>query len=185
MDIATQRNVRKDGHKLPHKYGTHDRILRYKHLKEYFYIDTRFATRTSEKSSRGNTCARLFVTDNGYVHAVPMTKQSDILQAIRQFINTIGVPDCIICDASKAQKSTVVRHYCDDIGTILRVLERNTPLVNKSERYIRIFKESMQKDLKESNYTLAFWYYCIDRKARINNITANTMFILLVIHAHP
>ena len=86
-----------------------------------------------------------------------MTKESDFLQALKQFVKTIGAPDAIICDAAKAQKSKVVKHYCNDIGTTLKVLERNTPWANKAELYIGILKEAVQKDLKESNCPLAFW----------------------------
>ena len=78
-------------------------------------------------SSRGNTCAQLFVTDKRYVYIVPMTKEADLLQALKQFVKIIGVPDDIVCDAAKAQKSKVVKHYCNDISTTLKVLERNTP----------------------------------------------------------
>ena len=74
IDITTQRSVRTDNPKLSRNYSTNDRMLRYKHLKEYFYMDTFFGTKKSKKSSRGNTCDQLFVTDKEYVHAVPMTK---------------------------------------------------------------------------------------------------------------
>ena len=42
----------------------------------------------------------------------------------------------------------------------------------------------MRKDLKESNCPLAFWDYCIERKSRINNLTAKTMFSLHGSNAH-
>ena len=64
------------------------------------------------------------------------------------------------------------------------MLERNTPWANKAELYIGILKEAVQKDLKESNCPLAFWDYCIDRKACINNLTEKTMFSLQGGNAH-
>jgi hypothetical protein len=36
IDITTQRSVRTDNPKLSRNYGTNDRMLRYKHLKEYY-----------------------------------------------------------------------------------------------------------------------------------------------------
>ena len=72
LDITSQRSVRKENPKLSCNFSTNDRTLRYKHLKEHFYMDTLFATSKAGKSSRGNTCAQLFVTDKGFVYLVPM-----------------------------------------------------------------------------------------------------------------
>ena len=178
IDITTQKSIRKDNPKLSRNYGTNDRMLRYKHLKEYFFMDTLFATSKSKKSSRGHTCVQLFVTDKGFVYVVPMTTESEVLQAVKQFAKAIGVPDAIICDASGAQTSKAVRKFCSDIGTTLRVLEENTPWANKAELYIGIIKEATRKDMKESDSPLAFWDYCMERRARINNLTAKDLFSL-------
>ena len=67
LDITTQRSVRKYKPKLSHTYGTTDRMLRYKHLKEYFYMDTLFATSKSKNSSRSHTYAQVFVADNFFI----------------------------------------------------------------------------------------------------------------------
>ena len=63
LDITSQRCVRKENPKLFCNLITNDRTLRYKHLKEHFYMDTLFATSKAGNSSRGNTFAQLFVTD--------------------------------------------------------------------------------------------------------------------------
>ena len=42
----------------------------------------------------------------------------------------------------------------------------------------------MRKDLKQSNCPLALWDYCIEQRARINNLTAKTMFSLHGSNAH-
>ena len=75
LDITSQREVRTDNPKLSCNFSTNDRTLRYKHLKEYFYMDTMFATSKSGKSSRGNTCAQLFVSDKVFVYIVPLKKR--------------------------------------------------------------------------------------------------------------
>ena len=67
LDITSQRSVRTDNPKLSCNYGTNDRMLRYKHLNEHFFMDTLFATSKAKKSLRGHTCAQLFVTDKGFV----------------------------------------------------------------------------------------------------------------------
>jgi hypothetical protein len=86
-------------------------------------METLFATIKAKISSRGKSCDQLFVTDKGFVYIVPMTREKDVLQAVKQFVKVIGAPDAIIYDASKAQTSTKVRQFCNDIGTTLRILE--------------------------------------------------------------
>ena len=54
------------------------------------------------------------------------------------------------------------------------MLEEGTSWANKSELYIGVLKESVSKDMKESNAPLYFWYYCVERRARIHNLTAKT-----------
>ena len=107
-----------------------------------------------------------------------------MLLAIKQFAKTIGAPDALICDAAKTQKSKKVTSFCLDIGTDLKILEENTPSANKAELYIGIFKEAVRKDLKQSNCPLALRDYCIERRARINNLTAKTLFSLHGSNAH-
>ena len=147
-------------------------------------MDTLFATSKANKSSRGHTCAQLFVTDKGFVYVVPMQKENQVFHAVKQFAKVIGAPDAIICDAAKVHKSEAVRKFCNEIGTTLRILEANTPWANKAELYVGIIKEAVRKDMKESNCPLAFWDYCMERRARINNLTAKDIFSLHGGNAH-
>jgi hypothetical protein len=54
----------------------------------------------------------------------------------------------------------------------LQVLEEGTPWANKAELYIGLIKEAVRKDMKESDCPLVSWDYCVERRARINNLTA-------------
>ena len=67
IEITSQNSTRQDNPKLSRNYGTNDRMLRYKRIKDYFFMDASFATKKSGKSSRGNSCCQLFVTDKGFV----------------------------------------------------------------------------------------------------------------------
>ena len=51
-----------------------------------------------------------------------MTKDIDVLQAVKQFAEVIGAPDAIICDTARAQTYADMRKLCNEIGTTLRVL---------------------------------------------------------------
>ena len=106
------------------------------------------------------------------------------LDAVKQFAKTVGAPDALITDAAKAETSKAMRQFCNEIGTTLRVLEEGTPWANKAELYIGIIKEAVRKDMKDSNCPLAFWDYCVERRARINNLTAKDIFKLHGWNAH-
>lgn len=184
IEITGEQCQRTDDPKLSRNYGTNDRMLRYKHISEYFYMDTFFATKKAKKSSRGNTCCQLFVTDKGFVYVVPMKSKSEVIHAVKQFAKEIGAPDAIISDAAREQKSQELRKFCNEIGTSLRILEEGTPWANRAELYIGLIKEAVRKDMKESDCPLVFWDYCTERRARINNLTAKTMFKLHGSNAH-
>eukprot|EP00957_Ditylum_brightwellii_P107241 8182864-Ditylum_brightwellii.AAC.1 len=61
---------------------------------------------------------------------------------------------------------------------MLRVLEEGTPWANKAELYIGPIKDAVQKDMKESDCLLAFWDYCVEQRALINNLTTKDSFEL-------
>jgi hypothetical protein len=50
--------------------------------------------------------------------------------------------------------------------------------------YIGIIKEAVRKDMKASDCPLVFWDYCVERRARINNLTAKNNFQLHGSNAH-
>ena len=141
-------------------------------------MDTFFATKKGGQSSRGHTCCQLFVTDKGFIYVVPMKKKSEVLLAIKQFAKEIGAPDSFVADMSGEQMSSEVKKFCNEIGTTLRALEEGTPWSNKAELYIGLIKEAVRKDMRESNSPLCLWDYCVERRARINNLTAKNAFKL-------
>ena len=63
IDVTPQTSTRTDDPTLSRNYSTNDRMLRYKRIKEFFFMDTFFATKKGGQSSRGHTCCQLFVTD--------------------------------------------------------------------------------------------------------------------------
>ena len=172
LDITSQHSTRQETSHLAWNYGTSDRALRYRHIDRYFYMDTFFATwRKNFKSSQGNTCCQLFVSDRGFVYVVPMKSRKKVLQALKMFAKAVGVPEAIICDVSREQTSSDLKKFVNKIGSTLRVLEEGTPWANRAKLYIGLIKEATCKDLKASGAPLAFWDYCLQRRVRINNVT--------------
>ena len=135
-------------------------------------MDTFFSTKKGGKSSRGNTCCQLFVTDKGLVYAVPMRNKSEVLQAVKLFAKEVGAPNAIIFYMYGEQTSKDLRKFCAEIGTMLKFFEEGTPLSNKAELYIGLIKEAVFIDMRVSNCPLAFWDYCVERHAHINSLTA-------------
>ena len=178
LNVTTQKCKRADDPSLSRNYSTNDRMLRYKRINQYFFMDTFFATKKAGKSSRGNTCCQLFVSDKGFVYVVPMKSKSEVPAALKMFAKEIGAPDVIVCDNGGEQKSKAVKKFCYQIGTTLRYLEESTPWSNAAELYIGLMKESTRKDMKASDCPLVFWDYCMERRARVNNLTAKNLFQL-------
>ena len=79
-------------------------------------MDTFFSTKKGGKSSHGNTCCQLFVTDKGFMYVVPMCNKSKVLQAVKLFAKEVGAPDAIILDMSGEQTSKDLRKFCVEIG---------------------------------------------------------------------
>ena len=178
IGVTTQKRSHSEQTEFSRNYSTNDRMLRYKRINQYFFMDTFFATSAGGTSSRGHTCCQLFVTDKGFVHVVPMRKKSEVLQALKEFAKEVGAPEAIICDASKEQTSLSLRKFCNDMGTTLRILEEGTQWANKAELYIGLIKEAVHKDMKDSDCPLRLWDYCVECRARINNLTARNLFSL-------
>eukprot|EP00957_Ditylum_brightwellii_P178033 13560810-Ditylum_brightwellii.AAC.1 len=147
-------------------------------------MDTLFATKKAGKLSGGNSCCQLFVTDKGFVHAIPMKTRLDVMQAVKEFAKVVGAPDAIICNAAREQKSENFKKFLGELGTTLCVLEEGTPGANKAKLYIGLMKEAVQKDTKSSRCPLAFGDYCVEQRARINNMTAKGTFQLHGQNAH-
>ena len=68
-----------------------------------FFSDTLFVIKKA-KSLRGNTCAQIFVLDNGFVAVYPMRLQSEYLLALKQFAKDVGVPKVLVCDLARCRR---------------------------------------------------------------------------------
>ena len=72
IDATTQHGTHQPNPVTNQNYTTNDRMLRYRRIQQYFFMDTFFVTKKGGTSSRGNTCCQLFVTDKGFIYVVPM-----------------------------------------------------------------------------------------------------------------
>ena len=119
-------------------------------------MDIFFSTAKVKECSRGNTCCQLFVTDQGFLHSVPMKSKGEVLLALKMSAKEIGAPDAIVCDALGEQTNKQVKAFLNKIGTSLCILEQGTPWAKKVKLYIGIIKEAVRRDMKDANCPLPF-----------------------------
>ena len=177
LDQSTQLCRKGGNNNLSCHFDTNDRMLRYRRLNSMFFTDTFFVTKEG-KSTRGNTCAQLFVSDKGYVSLYPMKSKGDFKYALKQFCKDVGVPLKLVCDPSGEQTSNKVKEFCHRVGTTLRVLEESTQWANQAELYVGLFKESVRQDLCRSNSPMVLWDYCAERRCLIHNVIPKSLFQL-------
>ena len=162
IDATTQHGTHLPNPAMNQNYTTNDRMLQYRRIYQYFFMDTFFVTRKCGTSLQGNTCCQLFIMDMGFIYVVPMKQESEVLLAIKQFAKEVGAPDAIVSDMAKEQVSQEVQQFRNMIGTTLQALEEGMPWSNKAELYIKLMKEAVHKDMKEAHYPLRFWDYCVE-----------------------
>jgi hypothetical protein len=73
LNQTTQLYRRGADTELSRRYSTNDQMLRYKRINSQFFTDTFFVTEKG-KSTCGNTCAQLFVSDKGVYCHLPHVK---------------------------------------------------------------------------------------------------------------
>ena len=125
-------------------------MLRYKRINSSFFTDTYYVTARGI-SSRGNKCAQIFVSDMEFVATYPMKAMRQFNSALRQFCKEIGVPIPLVVDPSGEHTNKKAKRFCHQVGMMLRILEESTKWENRAELHMGMFKESICKDLCESN----------------------------------
>ena len=175
IDQSTQLCKHNADNIMSRQFSTNDRMLRYRRIQSAFFSDTMFATPKAQ-STRGNSCCQVFVSDKGFVAVYPMKSQEEFQTALHWFCKQIGVPVSLIVDAHKAQTSSKVKRFCDQVGTTLRILEKGTPWANRAELYIGLLKEAVRKDMRASNSPMVLWDYAIQRRALIHNSVPRPLF---------
>ena len=143
IDATTQHGTHHPNPVLNQNYTTNDRMLQYRQINQYLFMDTFFPIKKGGTSSRGNTCCQLFVTDKRFIYVEPMKHKSEVLLAIKQFAKEVGAPDAIVSYMDREQVSQEVRNFCNTIGTTLRALEEGMSWSNKAKLYIKLMKEAI------------------------------------------
>ena len=177
MGVTTQLNRQSANSTLSRNFGTNDRMLRYKRIKSHFYTDTLLVTKKG-KSTHGNTCAQIYVSDKGMVACYPMAHVRDFLSTLKLFAKEVGAPEVLVADPHPTHRKPEVRKFCNNIGTTLNLLEAKTQWANRAELYVGFLKEGTRDDTREANSPLVLWDYAMERRARIYQVTAKNLYQL-------
>lgn len=110
---------------LSRQYSTNDRMLQYKRINSLFYTDNFFAKNAGELT-RCYTCMQIFVSEKGYAAVYPMHSMSEFKDCLHMFCKEIGVPETLVRDKAGEQTSNAVKHFSNQIGLKLHILEEST-----------------------------------------------------------
>ncbi len=142
LKVTTQRGVRTVLHpNLSRRFRTNDRQLRYRRLPVTLFTDTMFST---VKSRRGNNCAQVFGSKQGWCRAYPMKKESKAHEALSLLHQREGVPNVMIMDGAKTQVHGKFRSKCRQVGTHCKQVEPYTPQSNAAEGVINQLKTKVR-----------------------------------------
>jgi hypothetical protein len=114
------------------------RVIQPKRLTEGFSSDTFFP---NERSSRGYTCAQVFVgVRSGYTYVIPLKNKVYAYTALQDFIRYVGAPSFIAVDAAKEENLGEWQAVCRTHCIPQRTSEPNYQNQNRVERRIQDIK---------------------------------------------
>ena len=100
LDVTTQLNKQDADASLARRFGTNDRMLRYRRINSLFYTDTFYSKQVLMISKRGFSMMQLFVSDKGFVKVYGMKSESEFPDALKLFCKEVEAPKAIVVDLS-------------------------------------------------------------------------------------
>ena len=81
--LNSQRLKRTNDPELSRRFPSNDRMLRYCRIKEFFFMGTSYAIGKAGKTTRGNSCMKVFVTDKGFTWLCSMSREADCHKVLK------------------------------------------------------------------------------------------------------
>ena len=128
------------------------------------FTDTMFS---KVKSKRGNTCAQVLSTAEGWTCVYPMKKKSEAHEALSLLHQREGVPNVMVMDGSKEQLLGKFHHKCRQAGSHVKQTEPYTPWSNAAEGAIREVKRGAGREMVRSRAPKRLWDDCLEREALV------------------
>jgi hypothetical protein len=176
LKVTTQRGTRTVAYpSLVARFFTNDRQLRYRRLKTALYTDTMFA---STVSTRGNTCAQVFINDLEWVRCFPLARKGDAHTSLDLLFPEEGVPNTMVMDDANELVGGKFRQKCRHAGCYSRVTEPYSPWMNRAKGTIRELKRATRRAMVKSGSPKRLWDYCLELQSRIRSNVAHEITTL-------
>ena len=128
-------------------------------IRETFSTDTMFS---SKPAIGGNTCVQLFVGNTStFTAAYGMKRESEGIEALQDFVNQVGAPECIRRDNSKMQNSEAWTKYERKMQINSEMTEPHNQQMNPAERRIQTVKKGVNALMDRKGTPHFMWYECI------------------------
>jgi hypothetical protein len=101
MKVTTQRGLRYLEGPLSRSFRTREKQLDNRFLSTKMYIDTFFKDKIS---ARGNTCAQLFITSEGFVAGKPLETKAEAYVVLENLCSKYGIPNLLVSDGAKEEQ---------------------------------------------------------------------------------
>ena len=92
----------------------------------------------------------------GYIYVTAMKSVIEFSKALKLFAEEVGVPEAIIVDSHKCNKSKEVKLFCHKIGTTISILEGYKHWANRSELYVGLFEEALRENMLDEKTNIKF-----------------------------
>ena len=170
LATTTQLAIRHAVHPLKRRYRTDLLSTRHRRLNIRIFSDTLFA---GVQSLRGNTCAQIFSAEN-FIWIYPMKSKSQAGEALRTFIEEVGIPTTLVVDGANEQvgaKSgffkTAQTYHVD-----LRQTEAYSPWQNRAEDAVREVKRKWKHRSTARTVPKRLWDFALVWEAEIMSQTS-------------
>lgn len=178
LEATTQDHIRVTSGNLTRKYRTRRSQLRYRQLgKPYgdFYADNHKA---KVKSIRGFTGGTVFCNKLNYIHWQGFASESSTGQALRCFVQEVGVPTGMHTDNARVFTHGEFSKVAAREGIKRSTIEVGRKNENRAELSIRELKKRMKRAMQRHNMPLRLWCFVAEYEAAIMRFTASDLFRL-------
>ena len=149
------------------RYGHRFRWLGKQFLSDKWYTDTFFA----KESLAGHTAVQLFVNQNRFVYMKVMRSKAEAPYALRMFIDHVGIPELLISDNSKEQRSQAWTQVIREFNVRERPTEPYKAWQNLAENGILMVKLKTARIMEQQQVPIPLWDHALEYAVAVSNRT--------------
>jgi hypothetical protein len=146
--------------------------LSYPSIKSDFYTDQLFSKIKDVHNHNGGS---VFTNGLGYDQFYPWISKGEHPNALKEFINEIGIPKTLISDNTPEEVRGESRKICQKYHIRQRVTVPHSPWQNLAKASIRELKKSCRQIMRRLGTPTQLWSYCMIWCAAIRQLTSNSI----------